>query len=267
MTEIIKTLDEICAENKIVICDSGIEDRRNSNWFHNWMFEAHSYSDLDICRLQEVFEHIGARNIIFSMDPMITVDKTVEELANFRDILIDKKSFLDKRIKYSRNARKGDFEEHNSHYEELIGIFQKISNQMHLNYSLARKRVFVPSNKDGFDKLERLTLAVASQPRVKRDFDQRYNRAPSDSEDIHTDERIVATSFYISMIDEQPNAVITSDSDIGRIAYGVQTQLKKMNCSCQKNLVKFPSKVYFLLEDGTFQQHFDSSEKIGFYRY
>lgn len=256
----LKNLDEILNEEEIVIADSGVQDRKNSPMFRERLYYERTFSRADIISLQMFLECMRGRVEIFRKEKVITVDKVAKELVNFRDILVDKKKAMMRYSGIAEREKKYVDDAYNHSAEENEHILDEICNEAHRACLLAKSRVFIPEDKEKFLALEKIALAAAEIPGVKIDFSERYGCEPNTKEDLHTDERIVATAFYISMFNEKPNAIITVDSDIFRIAYQVQLGFAKAKARIERALIKNRVRVYYLNNKNLFGLVFDSSE-------
>lgn len=152
-------------------------------------------------------------------------------------------------------------------YRELKSIMGR--EEMHGVCSLYRKQLlgtaelslYSPSDQEIFELLEHKVIEIGKENSVKRYSPKRNGKA-----DLHTDEQLVATALYHSLIEKSSSAIVSKDSDIQRLL--VQTQICFNEHSdfwrISRALKDNPVRVYFVIGKGKVECNVDTSQSDSF---
>lgn len=237
-----KTLEEISEEEPIVLSDSWVGG--SMGWYEDYVYETRSFSDVDSWILTEMLEKARKFRDSFFRQNVYVVKNVVAEMARFQAIIRGKVIALNGYDRLSLGKRKAFSPEHfetKSIFEELCFVYAQI-------HRAALGRLLAPQDSEAFCNFEKAMLVLASQTNVKIDFGSRYNRISERAEDLHADEQLAAAALYLSIAEKKQSAIITNDSDIGRLLCKARRYIERRysrRSECFAALVSYPAKVYF----------------------
>ncbi len=237
----LKTLVELLEERPIIFSDTDIDAL---GWYRDYIYECNTFSDLNVSRLSKVIKSLERTKAWFSNPVVLTTPRIVEEMRRFvgiihntRDIMHSRASFPELRGKVPSKGL----------YERIVRMSDEI-------FALAESAVFVPEDVAKFEALEKAVITIAANSHAKVDYSKRYGKTARRYSDLHGDESLVAAAFYVSLVCNEPCAIVTPDSDIKRlvskahmlIANGEVPEGRKFF----EDLEKYPVQVYFRSPNG-----------------
>lgn len=263
MKEELSTFDEILRQESYVICDSSLTSISSPDWYQGWVYDARFFSEIkrDILEAEimdlKYFLEVLRNPIVF------TTKGVLYELKNARDMIGDKLKFLNKQEnlvggKNRKRLHRGDNQK--ILLQQILDTFYESSRQ-------SESSVFFPRQKFQYNALERIVLKVTKHTDSKIDLDELYpeKRAkPKKVQDFHTDEEIVASALYLSVIDSRMGCILTRDSDIRRILMNTLTYMSLSDVKglhdIRNTVKKNRIRIYYVTESERGNLVFDTSE-------
>lgn len=226
------TFEEILEQGNYVICDSSLNSVRNIDWYWRGVYPATSFSEIDADLTERQIEDSGNFVSLLRNNNVYTVLGIREEIERIRNMVSDNIKFLEDRERFfarrihRKKFREGGYRESRRRkelLEEIRDLFYEICVE-------AKRKTFHPENKSKYKLLERIVLEVTKKTGAKIDYEEYYHgkkARPKNTEDLHTDERIVATALYLSNAGKIDVGILTRDSDMKRILINTLTYVSK----------------------------------------
>ncbi len=198
------TIDELLSRNPILFSDCSI-DPGSTEWYRR-IYRSHRFATLDRTLLNQVVNSAEALKEWFSKPSVLTTRAICQELERFRDIIYGKlRSLYRNEIPKARKSYGEQlFERIATLYDEIAGLAKQCAG------------AFAPDPVK-FQAIERLVMAVAENTDAKRNYHKEYGDAPSQRQDLHGSESLVAAALYVSLIDGEPCSVISPGSNSIRL--------------------------------------------------
>jgi hypothetical protein len=222
------SLETITQDEPFILVDSNIDSVQTgaAGWYRDAIYPTKRFCEMDIAVLDEVQRNVVISEAFFSHDSVHTVPRVAEEMAKIGAILKDKQTCLAKYEKKARSRdsntwRKVDDEQKSERRELFADLCWRFD-------KLARKAALVtyrPQDSAVFETLYSVALNVAALTHAKVDFGVRYGDPSRVENDIHADEELVATALYRTMVEREPCAIVSMDTDIIRITRWVHRYL------------------------------------------
>lgn len=239
-----RNLSEIVAENKTIFLDTGIMNAHNREWFGQRIFPADHFSQLSGQVLTSIKD-----TMMFVVDTLTnpdieayTTSKVNIEFEKLKKILTQKFNELD------TNPRIGPYFAGREKYRRTL--FGDVLCSYKSACRHAAHKTFYPEDMSVFENLEKEVLAICKEEKVKQAQIEEYGE---DKEDIHTDEEVITSAIYNSVMNNKSSNVLTSDSHLRTLMF---KSLKRFydyrNCSeVSKKLKINPVNIYFLHNNHT----------------
>lgn len=215
------TFNEILESNDYVLCDTSITGIEKGDWYWDSIYPVHRFSELDIGEIENKIRSIKSFNDFLMHLKVFVTGGVSRETFTIISLLADKIKFLSWRKGLTKRDGKLRREIEEESTEE--SVLKEIYNSFFESYVLTKRfRFEFPHGNNGaYNFLEKIVLNVAEHTHAKIDYEEVYhpNRRPKKVEDFHTDEQLVATALYLSVVEEKSCGILTRDSDIRRILY------------------------------------------------
>jgi len=238
---------------EIILLDGEPMRSGHPNWYSRHFFDAQRFQDLDEQVLEDISEYFKTMKEFFTASNVRTTPLVYEEMQRFESIVHGK---LEKLTKHEQNAiRYHEKQDESTQYKRQL--LETITFQQRLMCKKARKKVFNPDVALRFEDLENKISIVSAMSKAKKDFSWRYNCIPAKHNGQHADEQLVAAGLYLSIVDGKQVAVVSPDSDMGRILDEGADYLRRcgnlMGLPVKERLCDYPVRVYFALTDRSFR--------------
>lgn len=204
----------IAKEPRVLVDTSGMPIHKN---FTNYIYEARFYKEINFSQLCKARNGLENALEFLELPNVKIIRETVDEIANFSNILSEKAKNLNDyeknvflKVKYARNL-----DESHTNKE----IFNEIC---FLSYKLmkkAREKIYKPENETRYNSLVEVIRLITEKIKLKKSktipewWEKKIIRR--EYEDLYTDEKFVAALFNSAF--EQSFAGISRDGDIRRI--------------------------------------------------
>lgn len=253
------TLKEILEQEDCLVYDSSITSDSFGDWYWEGIYPESSFSGIDI--EIEKSQMVGLKRFLelIRRENVYSVPGVVLEIKKVRDMVSDKIRFLKKHEKaVSRRFRKKIPQNGFREGVKRRKLLEDIHDLFYEAYRETKRAVFYPKQKELYDFLRKLVLNVTERTDAKVDNNVYYRQSvkPKDKEDFHTDEDIVASAFYSSLVDRKKVGILTRDSDIRRIlintvSYMANPEARELNMFPER-LQENGVRVYYMTEPQTF---------------
>jgi hypothetical protein len=240
-------------ETPLVLCDTSIASSIENNSMEI-IYEARRMLELDIRAIENIKRSSEFFNEFFSHERVHTISEVVEEKKELLRILSGGYEFLrsrsqPKRKRKSRGSKgyqasREEEQEKARIYKETVDTLWETTNHMQRaiikNFDRGRLTLF----EENCYTLDELMGARIDYRDEHKGFEK------PEREDIHTDEKLVAMAFYMSMVEGVGTAIATCDSDILRLAsyftFAVTNQKVAQASAAAELLRQHPVRVYRL---------------------
>jgi len=209
------TFDDVLQKEDRIFTDTEISPQEPFGWYYT-VYDAKAYSQLNQDLLFQVLKSAEEMREWMSHPRVKATARVADEIKRFRDIIRNKLKFLNR---YERQMLRGKRRAVQDSVGRDMGkdLLESIGFVYHQIFGKARHKQFKPDNQQMFSYLEQMVLDVAATTDAKRDHAANYGKLPSQAEDLHGDESLVAAALYTALVDFQPSAIVTLDSDIQRL--------------------------------------------------
>ena len=248
------TLTDLLAKEECIISDSSISPGGyRGQWYRNGIAPATTYSSLN--GQDVLLGHNASKDLRdwLAHEKVHTVWRVQDEIREFSEIIKRKEEKL---FSDSSTRELADFD----HVRLRLSEIAK-------NYAAATqyaKDVVVPSDIHKSKFIYELVLKVSADTSAKKDYGHRYGREKSNRPDRKTDEQLVAMALYLSMIEKKRTAIVSSDSDIGRLlTYATHYLIDLARDEVKPyvdRLKSNPVRSYFVKDVGIVDGAFDTSQ-------
>lgn len=201
-------------EPRVLVDTSGLPIHKN---FTNQIYEARFYKEINFSQLCKAKKRLENALELLELPNVKIIKETVDELANFSDIISKKAKNLNDheknvflKIKYTRNL-----DESHTNKE----IFNKICLLSYKLMKKAREKIYKPENELRYNALVDVIRLITEKIKLKKLktipewWEKKIIRR--EYKDLCTDEKFVAALFNSAF--EQPLAGLSKDGDIRRI--------------------------------------------------
>lgn len=234
------TIHEILNTEEYVICDSSVMESMIDE-----ISSAKNFSEIPDNVLSMQLKYAEMFIELLDNSNLLTTAGVSSELKNSRDIIGQNLHYLSSRLK-SENGKDKKYNHNGSNKKEMLEAIQELH---HLAYESSKKKAFSPKNRQIYNFLERIVMAVAEVTDAKIDYGYQYSfQHKPMKHDFHTDEQLVASAVYLSCAEGNHGGILTRDSDIKRILRNTVFYIDHSSSAGYREIVsmiaKNPIKVY-----------------------
>ncbi|MFH1376734.1 MAG: hypothetical protein ABIH25_03795 [Candidatus Woesearchaeota archaeon] len=258
-------IDEILEKHDIVLLDTGVTTSRNTHsWYEDHVFYAKYFSQLDSNLLSEVCENVETAKRLFLNPKIVTTEGVAYEIANHGKIAKDKLSWLRQREKLRSRKDKMRQDDYDFYTALKANSLADVCFSLHKFHKDALKKIFNPDDRNKYNEIEKMVMNVVNNSGIKRESFSVYGEMGK----FFTDEQLVASALYLSIVDNKNTAIISTDSDIPIILLKVKEYCSLENrCGCKvlEKLCRNPIQPYLISKNnkvGIAVETFDNNECI-----
>lgn len=219
--------------------DTNSFQKSEEGLFKSAFFSRRSFLEITPEKLDEISQRVEIATKIFHTPRTYSTSKVVVELRRLvEEHLKPHLDLLMRRSKYPREEyvrERQRFEEGKDSVTNMLFAYSKL-------LRAADRRAFLPEKMDFFDTLEQFIVDVGRKTHV-RDYSP---------EDLNTDEQVLATAIYNSLMNPKKSTIISRDSHIRNLLRQVTQTMLNNNGKYERILAKLKANsvaVYVLDDD------------------
>ncbi|MBU0467402.1 MAG: hypothetical protein ABIG37_01270 [Nanoarchaeota archaeon] len=248
-------LQEILDSNYPVLVDTSISETKGQKSIAKEIHKTRHYSDINPGMLTRKFSDIDLLATILQHPSSFTIPEITAELKRLEEIICDKIKFCGKKDysnvrrsnKRNKRIRRREAETSDTS-EQLLKEFQRrtfqltrLSKQSEIQYEESLRAPLL-----GIVELIENEIGLKENVGLLH----RGGYSTENQEDLHTDEKLISTLYYLSMFQNKKPVLLTQDSDFVRLLAVVSrlvssNDLLPLNTKFRDSLYKNPIKLYY----------------------